>query len=151
MAKKPTQMEIAVENARRVKAVAEAERARLDAEAAEAEEFLRLYEKFAPKAEIEAANEAAAAAKPAASGNGAKFSSTPEIQQAARAYLQKLGQPASIRQIYETLVFEGIRIPGQNPIMNLSSKLSTSKDMEFTKDVGWWFRGQHPSPDRGAL
>jgi hypothetical protein len=146
MAKKPSDLELAVENARRVKV-------RAEQEAAEAEEFLRLYEKFAPTAEIEAAQKADAALEPKRAADEGAFSSTTEIQAAARAYLRKFGQPASIRQIYDALVFEGIRIPGRKPIMNLSSKLSTSDDMVFSKDIGWWFRPDTlvVSPPGGGL
>ena len=153
MAKKPSELAIALENAKAAKARAQAAREQAEAEEAEAEEFMRLYEKFAPKDEVAAAK----AAEPAMSVIDAlnsfappPMSSTAEIQEAARAYLREVGRPVSIREIYETITYRGVRIGGHKPMMNLSAKLSTSGDMAYSRDTGWWFKAP-PEPNIEGL
>lgn len=146
MARKPTPHEIALENARRAKADAQAMRERADVMEAEADQFLRLFEKFGPKDEVAELIEALEAIAPiSAKLPEPPQSTTLEVQNAARAYLSRMGTHCSIRAIYDALVFDGIRIGGQNPIMNLSAKLSTSGDMGYTPRLGWWFNDREPS------
>jgi hypothetical protein len=62
--------------------------------------------------------------------------------------LRAAGKPMRLKDIYAELERRGVRIPGKNPMNNVSAHASRSGVFKATNE-GWWFAEKQEPPEGG--
>jgi len=68
-----------------------------------------------------------------------------ETIEAAREFINSLGRPAGISELYGEMVRRGIEVGGKDPKSTLDARLRYSKEFVGIRGKGWWL-AERPVP-----
>jgi hypothetical protein len=77
----------------------------------------------------------------------------PEVEQsvqAGKAFITRLGRPATLSELYDEMLRLGVPVGGKDPKATLDSRLRYSGEFQTGRGLGWWFAGQ-PYPNALAV